>query len=68
MTSENQTEKKLPTHTVFYTTDKKDSNGKNWNRTGAIWLSEEGDKISISLNIFGQRMSLVAFKFEPRQN
>lgn len=68
MTTETQTEKKYPTHTVFYTTEKSDGNKKNWNRTGAIWVSEEGDKISISLNIFGQKISLVGFKYEPRQN
>lgn len=68
MTQETQTEKKYPTHTVFFTTDKKDSDGKNWNRTGALWLNEEGDKISISLNILGQKISLVAFRYEPRQS
>ena len=68
MTTEIQTEKKYPTHTVFFTTANKDSDGKSWNRTGALWLNEEGDKISISLSIFGQKISLIAFKYEVRQN
>jgi hypothetical protein len=68
MTTENHTEKKYPTHTVFYTTDKPGSDKKNWNRTGAAWLNEETGSMTISLNMFGQKISLVVLKYQPREN
>lgn len=68
MTQETQTEKRYPTHNVFYTTDKPGSDKKNWNKTGAGWFNEETGKMSVSLDMFGQKISLVILKYEPRQN
>ncbi|CAG5011167.1 hypothetical protein DYBT9275_04897 [Dyadobacter sp. CECT 9275] len=68
MTTKNQTEKKHPTHNIFYTTDKADSDKKNWNKTGVAWLNEETGSMNISLNLFGQKISLVVLKYQPRES
>ncbi|MCF0072455.1 hypothetical protein LZD49_18375 [Dyadobacter sp. CY261] len=67
MTLENQTEKKLPTHFVYFLTDKKGSEQKDWNKTGACWLHEDNNGMNVSLEVFGQKVSLVIRKSKPKE-
>lgn len=67
MTQENQTEKKYPTHSVYFLTDKKDSDQKDWNKTGAAWAHVDEDGMNVSLEVFGQKLSLVIRKNKPKE-
>ena len=66
MTTENQTEKKYPTHTVYFLTDKNDSDQKDWNKAGAAWIHADNDGMNLSLNIMGQKIPLVIRKVKPK--
>ncbi|MCF0061326.1 hypothetical protein MUK70_18985 [Dyadobacter chenwenxiniae] len=68
MTQENQTEKKYPTHTIYFLTDKKDSDKKDWNKAGAAWIHADNDGMNLVLNIFGQQTPLTIRKYIPREN
>lgn len=67
MTTENQAEKKYPTHTVYFLTDKKDGDQKDWNKTGAAWAHVDEDGMNVSLEVFGQKLSLVIRKNKPKE-
>lgn len=66
MTTENQTEKKYPTHTVYFLTDKKGTEGKDWTKAGAAWIHSDSDGMNVSLEIFGQKIPLVVRKNKPK--
>ena len=68
MTTENQTDKKYPTHTVYFLTDKKDSDKKNWNKAGVAWIHADSDGMNLVLNAFGQQIPLVVRKYVPKDN
>ena len=67
MTTETQlpTEKKYPTHAVYFLTSKKDSEEKEWNKAGAAWMHADHDGLNISLHLFGFRIPLVVRKVQP---
>lgn len=62
-----QTEKKYPTHTVYFLTDKKDSEEKDWNRAGVAWIHADNEGMNLSLNLFGQQIPLVIRKAKPKE-
>ena len=65
MTTETQIEKKYPTHAVYFLTDKKGSDQKEWNKAGAAWIHADHDGMNISLSLFGFRIPLVVRKVQP---
>ena len=67
MTTETQTEKKYPTHSVYFLTNKKDSDQKDWNKTGAAWAHVDADGMNVSVDMFGQKISLVIRKNKPKE-
>jgi hypothetical protein len=67
MKTETQNEKKYPTHTVYFLTDKKGSDEKDWNKTGAAWIHADNDGMNLSINMMGQQIALVVRKSKPRE-
>ncbi len=66
MTTETQNEKKYPTHTVYFLTDKPGTDKKDWNKAGAAWIHVDNDGMTVSLNIMGQQIPLVIRKYKPK--
>ena len=68
MTTENQnpTEKKYPTHTVYFLKNSDDQENADWIRTGAAWEHGDAEGLNISLRICGQPISLVIRKNKPK--
>ena len=67
MTTENQTEKKYPTHTVYFLTDKKGTDSKDWTKAGAAWIHTDNDGMNLSLEILGQKIPMVIRKNKPKE-
>lgn len=67
MTTETSTEKKYPTHAVYFLTDKKGSDQKEWNKAGAAWIHMDNDGMNLSLHLFGQQIPLVIRKVKPKE-
>lgn len=68
MTTENQTEKKYPTHNLYFLTDKKGSDSKDWNKVGAAWIHADGEGFSIYLDLMGQKIPLTMRKYKPKES
>ena len=66
MTTENQTEKKYPTHTVYFMKNKEGQENQEWIKTGAAWTHGDNEGLNLSLKVFGQPISLVIRKNKPK--
>ena len=66
MATENQTEKKYPTHTVYFLKYQDGQENPEWIKTGAAWTHSDNEGLNLSLKICGQPMSLVIRKNKPK--
>lgn len=66
MTEQNKTEKKYPTHIVYFLRDKADSESPEWIRTGAAWTHADNEGLNLSLQVMGHPVSLVIRKNKPK--
>lgn len=67
MNTDTPTEKKHPTHTVYFLTEKKGESKKIWNETGVAWINKDQDGLNLSLRIMGQQIPLVIRKNKPKE-
>ena len=66
MTEQTKTEKKLPTHTVYYLKDSAEGDSQEWVRTGAAWSHNDDQGLNLSLRVMGHPVSLVIRKTKPK--
>ncbi|MEO6684504.1 MAG: hypothetical protein ABIN24_01005 [Dyadobacter sp.] len=66
MTEENKTEKKYPTHTVYFLRNKAEGDTPEWIKTGAAWSHSDNEGLNISLQVLGHPVSLVIRKNKPK--
>lgn len=68
MTTENQPNKKYPTHTIYFLKDKEGSEKSEWINVGAAWENADQKGLNLSLNVLGQKVSLVVRKNKPKED
>lgn len=66
MNTQDSTNPKYPTHTVYFLKDKEGSEKSEWIKTGVAWEHGDKDGLQLSLSILGQQTTLVVRKYKPK--
>ncbi len=66
MTTQNTTEKKYPTHTVYFIKDKSEGPKPEWIKVGVAWKNSDGEGLNLSIDNLGQQIPLTIRKNKPK--
>ncbi|WP_375444369.1 hypothetical protein [uncultured Fibrella sp.] len=68
MTTQTETNSKVPTHTVYVVKLKDGADKPDWIKVGAAWEHGDKDGLNLSLTILGQDVPVTIRKNKPKAN